>query len=94
MAAAPRPTSAATRWRLRRVTDRRGARAFAEAARYVYRDDPHWTPPLPSELQRVTIYQAAAMRQSTRPQIAAGFVELVSSARVRPAFAEAGFGRY
>jgi molybdate transport system substrate-binding protein len=48
----------------------------------------------PPELQRVTVYQAAVVRGTEKPQVAADFVTFVTSSKAQPAFAEAGFGRY
>jgi molybdate transport system substrate-binding protein len=50
--------------------------------------------PLPSEVQSVTIYQAAILRQTAKPQLAASFVHFITSPEVAKKFAEAGFGRY
>lgn len=49
---------------------------------------------LPSELQRVTVYQAAVVLRSENPRLAAAFLKFVTSSKVKPAFTEAGFGRY
>jgi molybdate transport system substrate-binding protein len=49
---------------------------------------------LPSEHQRVTVYRAAAMLGSTKPRLAAAFLQFVTSSKVKPAFTDAGFGRY
>jgi molybdate transport system substrate-binding protein len=49
---------------------------------------------LPSELQRVTVYQAAVVRSSMKPVIAADFLKFITSSKVKPEFSEAGFGRY
>jgi molybdate transport system substrate-binding protein len=49
---------------------------------------------LPPELQRVTVYQAAVLRRSEKPQIASSFVAFVTSPKVAHTFAEAGFVRY
>lgn len=48
----------------------------------------------PPELQRVTVYRAAPLRHTDRPQIAAKFVSFLVSSSVKQRFAEAGFGRY
>jgi molybdate transport system substrate-binding protein len=50
--------------------------------------------PLPPEVQSVTVYQAAILRQATKPQLAASFVHFITSPEVAKRFAEAGFGRY
>jgi molybdate transport system substrate-binding protein len=49
---------------------------------------------LPSEHQRVTVYQAAVALGSTKPKLAAAFLKFVTSSNVKSAFADAGFGRY
>jgi molybdate transport system substrate-binding protein len=49
---------------------------------------------LPPELQSVTVYQAAVLRRSEKPQIASSFVAFVTGPKVARTFAEAGFGRY
>jgi molybdate transport system substrate-binding protein len=49
---------------------------------------------LPSEHQRVTVYRAAVVLRSTKPKLAAAFLKFVTSSRVKPAFTDAGFGRY
>jgi|EndMetStandDraft_8_1072994.scaffolds.fasta_scaffold212522_2 molybdate transport system substrate-binding protein len=50
--------------------------------------------PLPSELQRVTVYRAAVLLGSEKPKLAAAFLEFVTSPNTAAAFAAAGFGRY
>jgi molybdate transport system substrate-binding protein len=51
-------------------------------------------PSFPSELQRVTVYQAAVVLRTAKPQVAARFVSFVTGSKVKQAFTEAGFGRY
>ena len=48
---------------------------------------------LPSELQSVTVYQAAVVLRTTKPEIASKFVSFVTSRQVAQRFADAGFGR-
>jgi molybdate transport system substrate-binding protein len=50
--------------------------------------------PLPPEVQSVTVYQAAILRQTAKPDLAASFVHFISSSEVARRFADAGFGRY
>ena len=50
--------------------------------------------PLPPEVQSVTVYQAAILRQTAKPQFAASFVHFITSPEVAKKFTEAGFGRY
>jgi molybdate transport system substrate-binding protein len=49
---------------------------------------------LPPEHQRVTVYRAAVVLASGKPKLAAAFLNFVTSSKVKPAFADAGFGRY
>jgi molybdate transport system substrate-binding protein len=49
---------------------------------------------LPPEQQRVTVYQAAVVLRCTKPKLAAAFLKYVTSCKVKPAFTDAGFGRY
>jgi molybdate transport system substrate-binding protein len=49
---------------------------------------------LPTELQRITVYQAAVVRRSTKPKPADAFLKFITSAKAKPAFTKAGFGRY
>jgi molybdate transport system substrate-binding protein len=48
----------------------------------------------PSELQCVTVYQAAVLRRTERADGAAKFVSFITSPEIKQCFAEAGFGRY
>ncbi len=48
----------------------------------------------PSELQRVTVYQAAVLCRTNQPRSAAKFVSFITSSKIKQRFAEAGFGRY
>lgn len=50
--------------------------------------------PLPSELQTVTVYQAAILRQTPKPQLATSFIHFVTGPEEARRFADAGFGRY
>lgn len=48
-------------------------------------------PSFPTDLQRVTVYQAAIIAGTRNRQAAADFVGFVTSAKARPVFAAAGF---
>lgn len=50
--------------------------------------------PLPSELQSVTVYQAAIIKKTAKPQLASSFVHFITSPEVAKKFTDAGFGRY
>jgi molybdate transport system substrate-binding protein len=50
--------------------------------------------PLPPELQSVTVYQAAILRQAAKSHVAATFVHFITSPEVARRFADAGFGHY
>jgi molybdate transport system substrate-binding protein len=49
--------------------------------------------PLPPELQTVTVYRAAVLTGTAKPEISANFIRFITSPKVAPMFLAAGFGR-